>query len=411
MFQVSEREKIQEICNIIKDRIENLHIGCFKGMEKPLFLISNTYPGVWLEHVYDSVFYAKLQPERMDLAVNTINLFLDHQKENGQLPCYVWNGDVMKVPEENLVGYGQIQECVSFAQLALEVCEMTGDRAFLEKVYEGSGKWAGWLKHNRMTTNRGLIELFVGFDTGHDNSGRLEGLSCPGNYVKDGVLMNASVLPQDEVAPILAVDMNANYFATLRALAKIAEMLGKKEEAAKWQKESSQIKEKLFEICFDEEDAFFYDVDKNGRKRKYLSSTILHLFLEKVLDQEADSALIKEIYDRHIKNPEEFWTEYPFPSMAVSDPSIKDHIEANCWGYFSQGLIALRCTRWMDDYGMSRDFDILCEKWLKAWTACFDHFKLGQELDPITGEPSPSSEWYSSVMLFYWYGARRLKIV
>lgn len=411
MFQDSEKQKIQEICNIVKERIEKLHIGCFKGMETPLFLISNTYPGVWLEHVYDSVFYAKMVPERLDLAVNTINLFLDHQTAEGQLPCYVWNGDVMKVPEDQLIGYGQIQECVSFAQLALEVCEMTGNSVFLEKVYEGCCKWARWMKHNRMTTGRGLIELFVGFDTGHDNSGRLAGLSCHGNYVKDGVGMNASVLPEDDVAPILAVDMSANYFANLKALAKMAAMLDKQDEAAVWEKEACQVKEKLFEICYDEADAFFYDVDKNGNKRKYLSSTILHLFLEKVLDQEADSAMIREIYERHIKNPEEFWTEYPFPSMAVSDPSAKDHIEANCWGYFSQGLIALRCTRWMDAYGMNADFDILCEKWLKAWTACFDYFKLGQELDPITGEPSPSSEWYSSVMLFYWYAAKRLNIV
>ena len=135
MLNTNEKAKIKEICDAIIERAEKMHIGCFKGMDKPLFLISNTYPGVWLEHVYDSVFYAKLVPERIDLAVNTINLFLEHQKENGQLPCYVWNGDIMKMPEDQLVGYGQIQECVSFAGLALEVCEMTGEQAFLEKVY------------------------------------------------------------------------------------------------------------------------------------------------------------------------------------------------------------------------------------------------------------------------------------
>ena len=59
---------------------------------------------------------------------------------------------------------------------------------------------------------------------------------------------------------------------------------------------------------------------------------------------------------------------------------------------------------------MSADFDIVCEKWLKAWSRCYDEFKLGQELDPITGKPSVSSEWYSSSMLFYWYAAKRLHI-
>ncbi len=55
--------------------------------------------------------------------------------------------------------------------------------------------------------------------------------------------------------------------------------------------------------------------------------------------------------------------------------------------------------------------DALCEKWLEAWTRCYDSFKLGQELDPFTGEPSACSEWYSSCMLFYIYAARRLAIV
>ena len=69
-----------------------------------------------------------------------------------------------------------------------------------------------------------------------------------------------------------------------------------------------------------------------------------------------------------------------------------------------------RCTRWMDDYGFGEDFDYICRKWLEAWTRCFEDMKLGQELDPFTGEPSQCSEWYSSCMLFYLYAAQRLGI-
>ena len=38
-------------------------------MDKPLFLISETYPGIWLEHVYDSVFYASENPEYLYLLI------------------------------------------------------------------------------------------------------------------------------------------------------------------------------------------------------------------------------------------------------------------------------------------------------------------------------------------------------
>ena len=67
-----------ELCEEISARLKKIHIGNFLGMEKPLFLISETYPGIWLEHVYDSVFYATLDRSMLYLAENTAELFLGH---------------------------------------------------------------------------------------------------------------------------------------------------------------------------------------------------------------------------------------------------------------------------------------------------------------------------------------------
>lgn len=404
--------RIKELCEIASEHIRAKNIGCFAGMDKPLFMISETYPGIWLEHVYDSVFYAKLEPGNAQLAKNTLNLFLDNQSEEGQLPCYVLNRGKNLTGYGDVVGYGQIQECVSFAALCLEVCVMTGDKEFLVKCYEAAKRWEGWLRKYRMTQNMGLVEMFCGFDTGHDNSARFEDISCKGNYRRDGVTMNASVMPPDDgITPIAAVDMNCNFYATEKALEEMARLLDKPEEAAEWSRKAAEVKERLFAVCYDEDDCFFYDVDRNGRKRRYRSSTILHLFLEKVLDPKEDQELIAQIYTRYLHNPKEFWTEYPFPSMSVSDPSWKKHTQSNCWGYFSQALIALRCTRWMDAYGLERDFDQLCEKWVQAWTDGFETAAFGQELDPLTGIPSECSQWYSSCMLFYVYAVRRLGLV
>ncbi len=406
-----DRTKIKSICEQIMNRIDSYHIRKFEGHEKELFLISDMYPGIWLEHVYDSLVFAKLDERGRELSKNVINLFIDCQKENGQFPCYVldkakWKRDI------SLIGYSQIQECVSFASLGLETCKMTGDIQLLEKVYSSCCAYVGWLRKNRNTRGTGLVEMFVGFDTGHDDSSRLDGLSCRGNYKIDGISQNASILPPYEnVAPILAVDMNCNFYANLRTLSDMAQMLGKEEESEEWKNQARRVKELIFVHCFDKEDAFFYDVDKNGNKRKIRSCTVFHLFMEHLLDKEEDAQLIDEIKHRYLKNPDEFFTPYPYPSMSIAQSRNRHHSSSNCWGYFSQGLIALRCIRWMDDYGMSDEFDELCEKWLSAWTDSFDSFKLGQELDPITGKASPSSEWYSSTMLFYLYAAKRLGIV
>lgn len=397
-----------EIYDITKNRLDTVHIGCFDGMDKPLLLISTQYPGIWLEHVYDSVFYAMRDRSKLHLAENTVDLFISNQRENGQLPCFVLDRSKMTRVYQNAIGYSQIQECVSFAKLCLLVYKMNREKDFLERIYESASNWVMWLENNRMTLGTGLVEAFVGYDTGHDNSGRLSGLSCIGNYRIDGVEQNAGVLPAvDDVAPLITVDMNCNFYATLTALSEMARELGLKAASKAWAQRAAQVKSRLFELCFNAEDCFFYDVDKNLNQRKYLSSTIFHLFMEGVLDNESDAALIKEIYERHISNPDEFATPYPYPSMAISDPSCEGHAQRNCWGYYSQGLIALRATLWMEQYGFEGEFDNLCSKWVKAWTEHFDTLKLGQELDPISGVPTKSSEWYSSTMLFYLYAIER----
>ena len=54
------QKKVHLICEEVENRLNKVHIDCFKGMDKPLFLISEAYPGIWLEHVYDSVFLAEI---------------------------------------------------------------------------------------------------------------------------------------------------------------------------------------------------------------------------------------------------------------------------------------------------------------------------------------------------------------
>ena len=409
MLSQELKNRAKDIYREVIEHIETKNICCFSGREKPLFLISETYPGVWMEHIYDGVFYAKLDPARKELAKTTLLSFIELQREDGHLPFAIFDPARMG---GGTSGYSQIQECVSFGALCFETYEITEDVEFLKVAYESCKNWISWMENNRMTRGGGLVEMFVGYDTGHDHSARLDGLSCIGNYRPDnGAPQDASVLPpDDDVAPVFAVDMNCNFYGNLKAVAKMARLLGSGEEEI-YEKKAAIVKQRLIEECYDEKDAFFYDVDKHGNKRKYLSSTIFHLFLEGVLSWEEDREMIERIYGEHIKNPEEFWTEYPFPSMAVSDPAVKKDAKGNCWGYFSQALIALRCTRWMDRYGWSEDFDHLCERWVEAWTRCYDRFKFGQELDPYTGNPSSCSEWYSSCMLFYIYAVRRLNLI
>lgn len=390
---------ILEKYNIAMERIEKVHIKDFPGQPGPVFLISTTYPGVWLEHVYDAVLYAGLFGKKgYEVAKNQTLLFINNQQENGKLPYNVRDISLFPAGTKG-VGFGQIQECVSFGRLCWETYQMLGDRDYLEKAYQCLCRWDAWLCANRMSMGKGLIELYCLYDTGHDNSARFEGIPvrCPDE---------TGATPADaDALPILTPDMNAVFYGNRRAMMAMAKELGYADEAEAWRKKAADVRDAMFDLLYDENDAFFYDLDRNGNRRKFLSIAISNVFQEHVLTrEEAD-----RVYTRHMKNPEEFWTAYPFPSMAIHDPGSRKDRNGNSWGYYSQALTALRGARWMDHYGRGKDYDILLSRWVEGIARSDRDFC--QELDPVTGEMSESSEWYSSALLLFVYACRRLGIV
>jgi len=235
------------------ERIESFHIKTFPGQPGPIFLISTTYPGVWIEHTYDGIKYGELFPGKngAEVAKNQTLLFIRNQTEDGRLPYNVLDESIIKEKGWNrsLVNYRQIQECVSFGQLCWDAYRQLNDKGYLQEAYTALCKWDKWLCANRMTMGKGLIELFCLYDTGHDNSARLADIPnpCPDPY---------GTQPADAPAlPILAPDMNAVFYGNRLACAQMAEELGLAAEAAEWQAKAKDVKERMIELLYDEDDA------------------------------------------------------------------------------------------------------------------------------------------------------------
>ena len=49
-FTKQERERIKKLYETVLERIYTAHIKPFPDFPEPVFLISDAYPGVWLEH-------------------------------------------------------------------------------------------------------------------------------------------------------------------------------------------------------------------------------------------------------------------------------------------------------------------------------------------------------------------------
>ena len=402
-------EDIRDYREQMLDRIREHHIRRCPAHEGRLFLISDTYPGYWLEHLYDPIAWAKLFPGDTDIAVSQMHLFLENQREDGRLPACVLDNDLMNsipglakaytgmdvCPPGGLTAqYNQLQECVSAASLCLEIWKMDPSED-LAWIYACCAKWDEWLCQNRMTRGKGLVETFCGFDTGHDNSGRFSGMKYQTSPCTAETEYSFGYPVDCDEAPLLSPDVNAVFYGSRMALAEMAGLLGREIEAEEWRKKAEEVRNRLMETCFDPDDCFFYDVDKHDRRIRVKSISITTLFCEHLLDR----GLADGIYDRYLANPGQFGTPFPFPGTAVSDPAWVQNYDGNSWGFYSQGNVALRTLRWMEHYGRAEEMHAMMEKWLRAWCRP-GILKFGQELHPITGEPSACSEWYSTTMLY-----------
>ncbi len=400
-----ETAKIHERYLSALEHIRTHHLRIFPGCEKPVFLIGETYAGVWLEHVWDAVFWALHDRAGADVAVAQVDLFLRYQKPDGQLPCYVLDGYSAyesawhMIRHTGGVCYGQLQEVASFARAALEAARLSQNEAFLARAYEGCARWDMWLMQHRNTRGTGLVELFCEFDTGLDNCPRV----MDGGIPRQCAHADARICPDLDFMPLLAPDLSAHVYGSRMALAEMAELLGRREWAGQWRERANEIKQLIHAYCFDPEDEFFYDVDRQGNFRKYRTIHITRLFQEHVLDQD----LADRIYERYLRNPAEFWTPYPFPSVSLADPSFDSSFsQPNSWGCWSNALTALRSMMWMDHYGKGKDLYLLLGSWLQAYASAEECFSQG--LHPISGATTPGINWYSSGMLLYLHAAERL---
>ena len=362
----------------------------FECYKYPVLTTGKGYPGIWLEHNHDSLFYADINPQ---IAINSHRIFYDFQAEDGLFPAYI-----CKWPHEEAyhIGYGHMQTIYPIAASAFEIAKKTGDEEFLRDSYEACSKYDAWIRRFRNTRGTGLAEIFCGFDTGHDNSSRIADMphACP--------FGDARICPDEKHLPIIAPDISAMLYRAEIALGDMAEELGKGNEGSMWRQRAEDVREKIVEICYDPEDEFFYDVDANGNFRKYLSEHIFRLFVNHATDKEH----FEKIYNRYIKSEKHFNTPYPFASISASAPYFDINLAENNWNGKTQMHTALETVFWMEHYGKKAEFS----EFMAMWTdRCNESDMIcSQEAHPFTGEYSTKAPAFTTTLIMYIEFAKRL---
>lgn len=203
------------------------------------------------------------------------------------------------------------------AMAAWELYQATGDKAFLAEIFPALAKYDDWMWRRR-NTGDGLVVFHHGDETGMDNAVRQ--------------------LP----LPVKTVDGSVAALIQRKVLAEIARIGGREDDVAKFSQRAETTARSINEKMWNEQTSFFHDLSTQDLKRSQKSLTGFLPLLAGIVSPGRSEALLK-----HLKDPNEFWTPHPVPSLSRDDPDY----DAQTWGWNGPAWVP---TNWFVMEGFAR---------------------------------------------------------
>jgi len=262
---------------------------------EPPFTTRYVLPGPKFQkeiYLWDTAFIAQVWKWWQIGVAREIFFPLFQFQRNGMLPHSISPGGKIKDSQPPVLAWA-----------IWELYQFDPDRAWLEKVYPYLRDYNAWLYRERRMKN-GLFFWDNRFESGLDNSPRFTNRSA------------TKVIPMHQIA---AIDLCSYLVMDNLSLARMAEVLGKAEDAQAFRRKAEEIKALINQNLWDEKDGRYYDFDynKNQLVRVKSIASLLPLFAGV-----PNQAQAKKLRDQ-IMNPAEFNTLIPLPSVSRDDPAYQ----------------------------------------------------------------------------------------
>ncbi len=246
------------------------------------------YIGVWQwDACFHTLAYRHIDPR---LAEDQIRLVLDHQRDDGMLPDAIHDEGIVTFLDSPVPA--EVTKPPITAWTVLKLYQMSGNREFLDEVYDPLVRWNRWWFEKNDYNNNGLCQY------NHPNSSGLD----------DSPLW-------DEGMPVESPDLNTYLYLQMEALARIADHIGLADDAKQWQAGARAVVKRMIDKMWDEEAGVFWAL-RAEQPVRILTPFSLYPFATGRLPPRITNRLIA-----HLTNPDEFWTHYPIPTVAQSDPN------------------------------------------------------------------------------------------
>lgn len=246
------------------------------------------YVGAWL---WDSALHAiALRHIDPELARDQIRVMLENQLPDGMLPDAIFDEGV--VSEIGHPIHARVTKPPIMAWAALKVHKTDPDMDFLREIYEPLKCENSWWFENNDHDSDGIVQYTHPYSSGLDNSPLW-----------------------DHGLPVESPDINTYLVIQMNSLAKIAELIGKHEEAEEWQRKAGELTKRMIEHLWDEKAGIFHALH-DEEPIPVLTPFHLYPMWTGQLPKEINQRLLA-----HLQNPSEFWGRFGLPTVAYNDPA------------------------------------------------------------------------------------------
>ncbi|MDR5696134.1 MAG: trehalase family glycosidase [Armatimonadota bacterium] len=326
------------------------------------------YVGLWQ---WDAFFHA-LAYRHVDaqLAHDQFRVMFDHQRPDGMVPDAVFDEGIVerlsypvdaKVTKPPVAGWA-----------AWRVYEVTRDRDFLAEMYEPIARWQQWWFEHCDADRDGVCQYDHPYSSGLDDSPLW-----------------------DWGMPVESPDLNTYLCLQAEALANMAEVLGETRDAARWREQADAAARSLLAHLYDRAAGIFRALrmtDGGHEPVPVLTPMSLLPLWTGRLPPEVNRQLLARLRD-----PKTFWTLYPVPTVARSDPRYDPNQmwRGPVWVNINYLLVEalMRCG----ERQLARD---LCDRTLRLVAR---HADIKEYYHPETGEvpekAAPGFGWSAALFI------------
>ena len=325
---------------------EMLYYKCFSVMKSMIYSPEGRYNTYWstpdrYPHkdcwLWDTAFHAVgLKYISPELAKDAIRAVLTIQHEDGYIPHQ------FSVDADSAVTQPPV---LSWA--VYELYKATGETDLAEELFDKLAGYLSWDMKNRDDNGNGLLEYVVNEDSitnrcdesGMDNSPRFDGES-----------------------KMDCIDFSSFFANDARCLSKLAEAIGRADDAAYWSDIYEKTKNAINKYMWNDKDKFYYDRRMDGTLSSVKSvSSFLPLFAG-ICDEEQAKSLVE-----HLENPNEFCTAFPISTISADDKTYPtmDMFRGTVWLNFNYMI-----AQGLEKYGFSEKAEYIREitvEQVKKW--------------------------------------------